>query len=131
MASEEEIERIARQLCIAAGKDPDRITALTFVPPHPREWMQFQEAAREALLVAAREGPHALWQPITSPPQNIGDRPYIVSDGTYVEKALWNEKLGFYRTEGGEAIRLDPQPTHWMFQVELLRLIPVQKVELA
>jgi hypothetical protein len=129
VAGEEDIERIARQLCLAAGKDPDRITALTFVPPHPREWMQFRDAAREALL-AAREGADPLWHPITETPETMGDRLYIVSDGTYVEKALWNEKLGFYRIEGGESIRLDPQPTHWIRQVELLRLIPVQKVPL-
>ena len=124
MVSEEDIERVARELCVAAGKEPNRITALTFVPPHPREWMQFREAAREALLVAAREGPLVLWQSITNAPANKGDRPYIVSDGTFLEKALWNEKVGFYRTGGGEVIPLDPQPTHWISEVELLRLIP-------
>ena len=127
MASEEQIERIARQLCIAAGKDPDRITALTFVPPHPREWMQFQDAAREALLLAARES-HALWQPISSPPQNVGDRVYMVSDGAYLEKALWDENVGWYRTGEGGMKALEPQPTHWTSEVELLRLIPVQKI---
>ena len=112
MASEEDIERIARQLCIAAGKEPDRITALTFVPPHPWEWMQFRDAAREALLVAAREGPLALWQPITTAPGNKGDHPYIVTDGTYLEKALWNEKTGWYRNGDRDAMPLEPQPPY-------------------
>ena len=75
VTSDEEIERIARQLCIAAGKDPDRITALTFIPPHPREGMQVRDAAREALLVAAREEHLALWHPITDAPENMEDRP--------------------------------------------------------
>ena len=64
MASEEEIERIARQLCIAAG-----ITALTFVPPHPREWMQFR-------TISIR------WHLVTSAPERMEDCPYIVSDGS-------------------------------------------------
>jgi hypothetical protein len=135
MASEEDIERIARQLCIAAGKDPDRITALTFMPPHPREWMQFRGVAREALLVAAREWPLALWQPITNapqnegdqPPENKGDHPYIVSEGTYVEKALWNKKAGWYRNGDRDAVPLEPQPTHWLSEGDLLRLIPAPK----
>ncbi len=127
MVSEDEIERIARQLCLAAGKDPDRITALTFVPPHPREWMEFRDAAREALLVAARDGPHALWHPITNGPENMGDRPYIVSDGIYVEKALWNQKTGWYRTGDEDALPLEPQPTHWLSEGDLLRLIPEDK----
>ena len=123
MVSEEDIERIARELCVAAGKEPNRITALTFVPPHPREWMQFREAAREALLVTAREG-LVLWQSIANAPTNKGDHPYIVSDGTYLEKAFWNEKVGFCRTSGGEVISLEPQPTHWISEGDLLRLIP-------
>lgn len=131
MASEEEIERIARQLCIAAGKDPDRITALTFVPPHPLEWMQFRDAAHEALLVAAREGPLALWQPITNAPENKRDYSYIVSDGTYLEKALWNEKTGWYRNGDRDAMPLKPQPTHWFSEVDLLRLIPAPKPDVS
>jgi hypothetical protein len=127
VASEEEIERIARQLCIAAGKDPDRITALTFVPPHPREWMQFRDAARDALLIAAKEGSLALWHLMTNAPENRGARPYFVSDGTYVEKALWNEKIGWYRTSDGNALPLEPQPNHWLSEVDLLRLIPAHK----
>ena len=127
MASEEEIERIARQLCIAAGKDPDRITALTFVPPHPREWMEFRDAAREALLVAAREGPPAIWHPIENAPEDTGDRPYIVSDGIYVEKALWNRKTGWYRTGDEDALPLEPQPTHCLSEGDLLRLLPAHK----
>jgi hypothetical protein len=122
--SDEEIERVARQLCIAAGKDPDRITALTFVPPHPREWMQFRDAAREALLVAASVGPLSLWHLISDLPADMGDRPHIVSDGIYVEKAVWNEKTGWYRTGEGNALPLRPQPSHWLSEVELLRLIP-------
>ena len=118
---------MARQLCIAAGKDPDRITALTFMPPHPREWMQFRDAAREALLLAAREEHLALWHPITDTPENMEDRPYIVSDGIYVEKAYRNEKTGWCRTGDGDALPLEPQPTHWLSEVELLRLIPAPK----
>jgi hypothetical protein len=128
VASEEEIERIARQLCIAIGKDPDRITALTFMPPHPREWMQFRDAAREALLVAAREGPFALWHPITNVPDNMeDDHPYIVSDGFYLEKAHWNAQTGWYRTGDQDGIPLQPQPTHWLSKVDLLRTLPAPK----
>ena len=127
MASEKEIERIARQLCIATGKDPDRITALTFMPPHPREWMQFRDAAREALLVAAREGPLALWHPITNVPENMEDAPYLVTDGIYLEKALWNVKTGWYSTGNGDAKPLQPQPTHWLSKTDLLRMLPAPK----
>jgi len=86
--------------------------------------MQFRDAAREALLVAASVGPLSLWHPISDLPADMGDRPHIVSDGIYVEKAVWNEKTGWYRTGEGNALPLRPQPSHWLSEVELLRLIP-------
>jgi hypothetical protein len=89
--------------------------------------MVFRDAAREALLVAASEGPHALWHPIANAPENMGDRPYIVSDGIYFEKALWNKKTGWYRTGDKDALPLEPQPTHWLYEGDLLRLVPADK----
>ena len=79
MASEEEIERIARQLCIAAGKDPIASPLL--------------RSCRPILGNGCSFGPFALWHPITNAPENMEDPPYIVSDGT-LEKALWNTRLG-------------------------------------
>ena len=100
MASEKEIERIARQLCIAAG-----ITALTFVLPHHGNGCSF--------------GPFDLWHPVTSAPERMEDCPYIVSDGS--------EKVGWYRLGGGEVMPLEPQPMHWLAEEDLLRLIPAHK----
>ncbi len=96
VASDEGIERIARQLCIAAGKDPIESLLLPRAT-HPREWMQFRDAAREALLVAAKDGSVALCGRSQNAPENKSDHFYIVSDGTYIEKAFWNEKVGFHK----------------------------------
>ena len=72
-------------------------------------------------LLAVREGPLALWHPITDAPENMGDRSDLVSDGIYIEKALRNGKTGWRRTGDGEARPWQPQPAHWLSEAERLR----------
>ena len=58
---------------------------------------------------------HEAWQPIETAPDDKSRRRYVVTDGHYIKKVMWSEKMGWYENiQGIGAMPIAPQPTHWL-----------------
>lgn len=70
------------------------------------------------------------WRKIETAPDNKGWHAYLVTDGHYVEKVAHDDNMGWYENgDGWNAQPLDPQPTHWMPDADLLKLIMLPSKE--
>jgi hypothetical protein len=56
-----------------------------------------------------------VWRPIETAPDDKDRRRYVVTDGRYLKKVMWSEKMGWYESiEGFGPRSIAPQPTHWL-----------------
>lgn len=97
-ASEEEIERVARVICAAGGRDPDQLTYHTVEPgvqePYGPAWCHFEEEARAAIAALSRPSSSADamedWLPIEAAPRD-GDPFLATTMVCHVDGRQWRE----------------------------------------
>ena len=74
--------------------------------------------------------PDTAWQPIETALDDKAHRRYIVSDGRYLKKVTWDQKMACWveTIQGCDPQPINPQPTHWFDDGDdTARLFPLPK----